>query len=132
MNLTSQGTRETGFPEPFSTFVFLFFIWFLSRVTVGLSITNITKRERNTTLPHEDAQTAPNEELDTSVIADKSHHRRPHIPGHHHNKRQQEQHAERAQAQMYSGLDVEENPDNEKPKDGGVKKVLNKLSCGTV
>lgn len=94
-------------------------------------------RERNTTLPHKDAKTAPNEELDTSVIAEKSHHHRPHIPGHHHNKHQQQQCAEQAQAEMYSGLEVHENPDDGrqddgKQKDGTVKKVLNKLSCGTV
>lgn len=81
-----------------------------------INLTNIKNRERNTTLPHKDA-TAPNEVLDTNVITDKSNHRP-----------RQGKHAEKAQAEMYSGLEIHDNPD-EKPKDGAIKKVLNKLSC---
>lgn len=93
--------------------------------------TNVASRERNTTLPHEDAQTAPNEELDTNVITDKSHRHHPNIPGHH-NKHRQEQHAKQTQVEMYSGLEVQDNSDDGEPKDGAIKKVLNKLSCGTL
>ncbi|KAH0613585.1 uncharacterized protein H6S33_005471 [Morchella sextelata] len=102
INKTRHGTRETGFPEPLSL-------------------------ERNTTLPHQDAQTAPHEELDTAVISEKHHRHRPHVR-HHHNR----QKAERAQAEMYSGLEVEENVDAEGKGKGLVKRVLGRLSCGAI
>ncbi|KAI5851595.1 hypothetical protein DFP73DRAFT_161602 [Morchella snyderi] len=104
INKTLHGTRDTGFPEPLSV-------------------------ERNTTLPHKDAQTAPHEKLDTAVISEKHHRHRAHMR-HHHNRHK----AERAQAEMYSGLEVEENVDARggHAAKGVVKKMLGRLSCGAI
>lgn len=66
-NVSRQGIRETGFPEPLSTLGFpsYRFNWYY-------------KQGKEYGPP---TQTAPNEELDTSIIADKlkSHNNR-HIP----------------------------------------------------
>jgi len=98
--------HETGFPEPFSP-------------------------DRNTTLPHPEGAARPNEELPVAAIQHKHHLRLLHR----HRK------ADQVEEDMYAGLNVHDNPDNpdlipeqeeEKRKDGKIKKALHKISCGSI
>jgi len=102
-----QPHHETGFQEPFSP-------------------------DRNTTLPHPEGATRPSEELPTAAIQHKDHHRLLHR----HRK------ADQVEEDMHAGLNVHDNPDNsdvipeqeeeEKRKDGKIKKALHKISCGSI
>ncbi|CUS11638.1 unnamed protein product [Tuber aestivum] len=85
-------------------------------------------RDRNTTLPHSEAVTRPDEESPTAVTEHERHHRLLHR----HRK------AGQVEEDMYAGLNVHDNPEaipeqeEERRKDGKIKRVLHKISCGGV